>query len=361
MTHRDDVIRYYFRSTMEELQRGVERGAVTEAQAQLDKCTKQLQQLTKACGDAFSKLGEIESSWSHARSVVMSWVTIISLIGSFVGLVASFQVTKMRIETSVETSVSRTKEELVELLDKRDKKNGAAAAHLASLEAALAASNARLEAVTGASGAAGTAAAGVPSERPNQVASPSPSPAAAASPVGLASETKLTSIRTSRDAAGDAAGDGAGDGDGGAEQSIAISAVAAVDAGADSVEAAEAGGRNVAVASPGGATPTPVEDIAGIAARIEALNVSLLKLETTFAELQGTATGATGAAAGCTSPDSAAPAQHHQEMPAYAPAGSSALLFPPAAPGWNLGVGDSFVVLSLAGAILVRLLDAGSN
>ena len=106
------VKEYYFRSTMEELQKSATREAVDVAQAQLDVCTVELQQLTKGCGDAFSKLGEVESSWSHARSVIMSWATVLSLVGSFIGLMASFQVTKMRIETSLD----RSREEVLNMV-----------------------------------------------------------------------------------------------------------------------------------------------------------------------------------------------------------------------------------------------------
>jgi hypothetical protein len=58
-----DIGRYYFRSTMEELQNSAAREAVDAAQASVDSCTRKLQSLTKGCGDAFAKLGEVESAW----------------------------------------------------------------------------------------------------------------------------------------------------------------------------------------------------------------------------------------------------------------------------------------------------------
>ena len=320
---------------MEELQKSPAREAVAAAQAQLDHCTAELQTFTKATGDAFSKLGQAESSWSHARTVIMSWATVLSLIGSFLGLLLSFQVTKMRIETSVE----RTKQELVELLDKRDLEKADAAARTGRVEAPASAS---ASAAT-AGGGAGASDEGeaVNAEVEGGVASSSGSRIHA----GPAVDAAEGSDREAGEAVDSVV-------EGGVDSSR-IDAGPAVDTAADAAEGNDrvSGGGEAAAAL--GTNAAAVAAIDDVARRIEALAVAAERLETVFAGLQ----------AAMPNPPL------HQQAPLPTPTdayGGVVGVGPSSVSGWsrfnlNLGAGESFLLLSLTGAIVVRMLDAAAN
>lgn len=102
-----DVKDFYFRSTMDKLQTSEERKVMDAAQALLEVRRRELQELTKAYGNAFAELGQAESAWSHSRGVIMAWATVLSVLGSVIGLLASFQVTKWRIDSAVEATFTR--------------------------------------------------------------------------------------------------------------------------------------------------------------------------------------------------------------------------------------------------------------
>eukprot|EP00039_Didymoeca_costata_P014310 m.229911 g.229911 ORF g.229911 m.229911 type:complete len:391 (+) comp15994_c0_seq2:137-1309(+) len=103
---------YLFQRAVERLQTSPEKKAVFQAQQELDKQRDQLHNLTIACGRAFAELGDAESAWSHSRSMIMSWITVITTSGSLLGLLFSFSVTKMRIDSSIE----KTKDKMIELI-----------------------------------------------------------------------------------------------------------------------------------------------------------------------------------------------------------------------------------------------------